>query len=31
MTKLDIALYLIVIAVVVVGIVGFIIAVRRDD
>jgi preprotein translocase subunit Sss1 len=31
MTKLDMALYAIVIGVVVVGVVGFIIAVRKDD
>jgi len=31
MTKLDMALYTIVIGVVVVGVVGFIIAVRKDD
>jgi len=30
-TKLDIALYAIVLAVVVVGVVGFIIALRKDD
>ncbi len=31
MTKLDIALYLIIIGVVVVGVIGFVIAARKDD